>query len=1639
MPTPTTRPTENLQKKAVEAHFFNRPSLRSVVTQLLTQTLKEKYPRLSHPLSDLRLALPRDGGGRGLRPLLNVALQYLADGRFPDLATRHNLDSYLSDATGTRLTFQTDSAHDYDLQVVRALIQELPLLLCDGFQQALATYWGRPGDTGRSRWQWLAGVLQDMLRTSAIRQSGRDDQQLQVLSTLANYPTREARSARLWPDNAIHAYTLETQGVRDATTVTWQASDVLVVSGQRAWLYCVSGQIEAFASLDAFGQAWGERMGRQLIADKITWRLYEPDGDIFEVQAALVLNRQLEDLAAVPLPAATAVETLEQLFESITHPAALFTLAPLTAMAPLAPIQAALPDWLRNASPVDLDAYRQCLLEQASQRRLTQGEGYLDGLDDIRTYAASHLDHQLCLEQNAALHGARTCTDIEQSTYKASELELIFDVPVGTLQSGYIEKVTMSLVDLALKNLSGRPNGRMTVRHTGGRQIEAWLTPEYLLALIQRVDVGRNYPAYIQQALLSDTPDVEKRKRLFCGQRPIDLKTQALDAKIKAEAGLTQRGFRCVKAVVGTQHTERWVDHDEVVMRALAFQRKPGAKADGVQNMFIIEPRDTQVGPHLLYRPAYRESLLEFASRDALLAAIAQPGEIQESVLAWMTDKARPIYSNGGFNEPHYVRIVGTGSEFDPLPSVPKPATLAAADDESNSQILQALNNGKLMEYLFVCEARQLLDQADRDATSNAQSRWALILEGVHLGFNTLLMLVRGPLAVVGWLMQLAQSLKQDLPALESQDAKARELAWVDLLLNTGMVLLHHGLPTGASGRPAIEDAPATLRALERLPLRRAPGSAIGRPPVVERGAIGLPSEPPGAGQTVLDFDRSLASDSASARLLEKLLTVNVPWPDPAPAPIESGHFKGLFKIGERWHAAVAGLLFRVSVVPGFGEVFVIHPDKPEHPGIKLTTDGNGHWMLDRGVKLTGGGKSVAQLRRENQRKVEQLQNQILVLQAEIMPPMAELRASVERMNVAHSNLTQQAKTLKLVWELLKKATETQRPSLEMRHRQELQSYARLRTEYEVLLKTLEERHMQSLPKRKELFTLGKALEKVAGARGHVQDLAKTLETIWDEQQRLHLYLKSWTDFLRSSDRGEPMADLAKRMLADIVLGDTAAYDEHIAKAIELADTQQRMAIISGEMEAILELLEGGTAGELAMRKKLLATLTSTQYFFPESLKLNALTPLSWIAVRLPVIDPSPQEALYIEHLDHSSLSQALLSHIEVRSSTGYALDEQRQVYGTILDKYRSYENAIEALKLINPSRLHAVADRLLNELRDARALAENELETVIRKQEALEVEESRLINRPPKAPTKRIFKTRKRKYFIGDLKPADGSLNRDQINITDTLTGETVASFDQQAGEWVEVPDVTATAPQPMAQTQPLATLKNQGQKLIRQSTEIQHLITRQQQQLASVITRQKVNPADWDELLTAQAKKLTDLADEIAREHSTQPSAHNVIEDYRAHAKELERIATRLCSAAYKQQWPTLESLDYLWRHKAIDINLTSRADPQRPTLSGDFFTEYAVYDKAQKPPAVLWYAHFHYADADAPPHRYTRAHLKLASQRKFTQKDLLKPRVQAQLHSQQAPGAEPIEKILYVLISAPQDRLFLDIAPASQPTLG
>ncbi len=291
---------------------------------------------------------------------------------------------------------------------------------------------------------------------------------------------------------------------------------------------------------------------------------------------------------------------------------------------------------------------------------------------------------------------------------------------------------------------------------------------------VARADIGQYYPRLLETHLLGESAEARQRETLFAEQQAVQLPLLALELNLKQQAGLSATGARLVAALMEPDAANHRVNQRPVVIRHLALLRTPGAQPDTVTAMYLIEAEDIRVGPHVLYRPLYAEALQEFASREALFEAIAESGPLQDSVLTWLSDKARPIYANGGFREPHSLRF-GQGDEFAPL-SKPAPATLSV--DGINDELQQCRVTGRLMSYLYSDHARALVEQANRESVSNSEGRWQVLREGSSLLFgNLLLPLLRGPAMLTGWLWGLMASLDQDIPALASQDPQTRELA----------------------------------------------------------------------------------------------------------------------------------------------------------------------------------------------------------------------------------------------------------------------------------------------------------------------------------------------------------------------------------------------------------------------------------------------------------------------------------------------------------------------------------------------------------------------------------------------------------------------------------------------------------------------------------------------------------------------------------------------------------------------------------------------------------------------------------------------------------------------------------------------
>lgn len=125
----------------------------------------------------------------------------------------------------------------------------------------------------------------------------------------------------------------------------------------------------------------------------------------------------------IPLPSHQGLHKLEQQYDAVSDPTLLFV-TPTPSSAPRA---AHLPDWLKSASDTQRLAYRTHLLELAAAKAHAQGQSFLDGISDLRTFAARALHAQMLTDQPIA------------PGYNPDELELTFAVAAGYAHFHYAD------------------------------------------------------------------------------------------------------------------------------------------------------------------------------------------------------------------------------------------------------------------------------------------------------------------------------------------------------------------------------------------------------------------------------------------------------------------------------------------------------------------------------------------------------------------------------------------------------------------------------------------------------------------------------------------------------------------------------------------------------------------------------------------------------------------------------------------------------------------------------------------------------------------------------------------------------------------------------------------------------------------------------------------------------------------------------------------------------------------------------------------------------------------------------------------------------------------------------------------------
>lgn len=899
-------------KFEVSEQFATRPTLRHVATTMLRTALSEEYPGL---VIDPGLAWVVASGEQGQasgQPLVDSLFEHFIGQSTPKwTAIDHALELRRAGLSAQVLAVP--------MKELGAIIDRLALGLIDGFKQAIAEFWSQPGDPGTpgpTRWVWLAEAIRQNLALDASDSTLIDSRQKELFKAVA----AQSRAASPQIQAGVVCVTLHP----GAAGVDFPLPGLVIVeygSNQpQVLVYRLSGAFEHYSPA-----TWAARLRQDFLsAGPVQWGFYQPQGDVFEMLTQGILENQFTAMREFIPDPDTSIAALERYFEALTDVASLFV-APTAADGLTA---AGLPDWLRDADDADRLAYSRLMAALAALQARTQGRAFNDELPPITDFAFRALRNKLLEDHPIAID------------LPLNDITLVVDKVVAGISgaggqlfmSGEVEKVRLSLVDFALGNLYGLPVGTVTLQRSSGQAVPGWLTVAYVKQLVQAVDIGGVYPQLLRTFLLTDAAEAGRRRLLFADQLRIQLPLKALEQKLRGQGGVSDSGCGLVSVLMKPGPA----GGHAVVLRPLAFVARPDRHADTVGNMFVIGPQDTARGPHLLYQPFSATPLTEFSSWEALRAAVVAPGDLQQNILLWLNDTARPVYANGGFDEPHIHRFA-TGSEFEALER-PQPA-----------QVCSAAVAGDPLHALFAANALALVELAGRESVSNAESRWAYLKDGSWLLLEAVMPVLGGALGNSLWLLQLFASVGQIITLPADAEPGVRAAALADLLLNIAQAVLDQGFaqPVATRWRSSSSvDAVVESAGIDETLL----------PAVVPK--LDLLAKP-----TELDFSWSGARGQLTAAQQARLSAFEV-----SAAPLlgqksTSGTHTGLYPYQGRWYAWVDGRVYRVVV--GEDGVVVVRDDDPTVYGAWVVRDKQG-WRFDLRLRLRGGGP------KQNARKLAQ-------------------------------------------------------------------------------------------------------------------------------------------------------------------------------------------------------------------------------------------------------------------------------------------------------------------------------------------------------------------------------------------------------------------------------------------------------------------------------------------------------------------------------------------------------------------------------------------------------------------------------------------------------------------------------------------
>lgn len=1538
--TAVANPPRLTFKQSVAACFSKRPSLRDVLSKEAFQTISDRYPWLqrNHPhitsLDPFVILhapastgdLPRQSG------LLDELLRhFLAKERVqPSAADKLSIspphvfqiqeqgpDNIRQPEIIPDLTKLSD---DFDT-VLGALIPT--------FQQAQIGFWnGLDEDSQVSRMLWLEHTIKAALLENLPRQGLADDEKAAMYALLDG----------VFDSLAVEAIqvTLGTDG--EARTVTLPDLLLITTSGTRNLvLQCKPcGSVHRHVDLPSFATALQRQLAQSYRFEALSWAHTPVIGRPFAFQARQLLNGILDDIGRLRIGGLATVDELERQLRQVSDPSAHFF--DLPSQERTAPAVRP-PRWLLNASTEDRYAYHTALLDLAANQGRSKGCTSLSDVEDIRDYAARRLRETL-----QARYPDKAVHDPNEVHIRISQAI----IGAGTQgQSLFLR--TVPLTDLAISRLRLEAGEVMTgLSFEDGSPVKDWLSIEQIRALIHQVDIGAHYPTYLQDQVRTE-PRRSERIRQHAREWRYALRFSTLKAKIERQLGETasQAMLRFCQGM----------DNGADLLRIapLAFLCAPGASASDVAHgMFIIEIPAS--GSWVLYRPFYADrALQEFPTLELLMDAVRSRGALQESVLAWLDDDARPIYQNDGFKHPHLHPNITALTHLLNVPVELLDGLLQRL--RRPVQVLFQAWTEDLATHLFNARIDTMLLASASNSVSNAQEVRALVKEAAWAIFNTVTQLWHGPMTTLAWLVVALSAAKEDVEALIKRSGDNKIVAAIDLLTNMALLLAHR-----PATPPANSEAAVTLRFSGPAPKEESPPPALEQP---QEKPWQAPVEAPQPTRVRVESwhdEQRLSNLSVQER--QSLAQLQASQSLEGHAPLTRGRLRGLFNIAGRYYVKLGDDVY--EVIETWNGMQIIGPEPSssewvsqwdgapdgyhivgrERPKGPWLTRWHGQWTLN--LTLFGGmPRNRLSINAENRQRFDTLSATATTNQ-QALNQMAPL---MERSQVQLQVYDDLAREYSMAVDALPAherdtpppALQLQRQALKvqrLRHLPEIRASALylerqstlLHGNIEVFKEMAEPRFSKfdtRAPNRRrygnwygaaienDMLLCRRLLEQVDHQALSAQSigLPRVPETAEQIQQYLD-YCERVRDSSQASRRLLVVSQRLDRTLAQVLPDPKIEFAD---KATKLAQTIRRR-----------------TYSTLVIRAQLLSDLA---YLAVDKTRLSADTAEHLLAMRAP--------------LSGIEFSRTIWSH-DGLEATEETAQVKAELLEDILQKYRTVLDRAQYMKTLDsPALVADVLDEYIRELSTITQITEQQLSATLTNLDSG-------ITLPPPTPYHRPATIRRRVIRVDRGRPLLVEIDQmgNRAIQRSAFNQEPAGSFAQRDGVWHAVPEQARPARHDRAQ------LRQRASRLL---AEVDGKIA-----FAAHYADEPNSLADFLEWPAGDMREVQQQLTEL-----NNPLDSSLVDLLRAAVDRVNHERLRLLTDAYlNTRHPDGKALRFLAEQKRVRIRQTVIRRQLRH--ANDYLDVYEIRD-VQAPQRLLWEAHFHYPSLEARGHDFVKGHLK------------------------------------------------------------